>query len=96
LVGVELRKGLTEVRNAVGISPSAPAQSVVNALYAAMRALNANDVAAARRALQPPLFIGGGEATLSRLSNLPRLPQAAYATSLAARELDRSTPLPAM
>ena len=89
LVGLELKQGLPEVRNAVGIAPGAPPQLVVNALYAAASALSANDVEAARRALQPPLFPAGGEATLARLSNLPRLPQAAFATSLASREMNR-------
>ncbi|MCG7361472.1 hypothetical protein MHZ93_09415 [Roseomonas sp. ACRSG] len=89
LVGVELRRGLGEVRQAVGIAPDAPPQLVVNALYAALRALRAGDAEAARRVLQPPLFAGGGEAVLARLANLPRLPQAAFATTFAANEMNR-------
>ncbi len=44
---------------------------------------------AARRSLSPPLFTGGGEATLARLSALPPLPRAGFAASLAAREMSR-------
>jgi hypothetical protein len=89
LVGVELRRGLEEVRNAVGIAPSAPPQLVVDTLYAALRALHAADVEAARRVLSLPLFEAGSEATLARLTNLPQLPGAAFATSLAASEMNR-------
>jgi len=89
LVGVELRRGLAEVRSAVGIAPGAPSQPVVDALYAASRALRAGDAEAARRLLSPSLFPAGGAATLARLAALPRLPQAGFATSLAANELNR-------
>ena len=61
----------------------------MDALYAASRALRAGDEAAARRLLSPPLFPAGGEATLARLANLPRLRQANFASSLAANELNR-------
>ncbi len=89
LVGLELRRGLEEVRNAVGVAPGAPPQPVVDALYAASRAMRAGDAEAARRALSPPLFPAGGEATLARLTALPPLPQAGFAPSLAAREMSR-------
>jgi hypothetical protein len=89
LVGVELRRGLAEVRSAVGISPKAPPQPVVDALYAVIRALRAGDAETAPRALRLPLFEAGGEATLARLGNLPRLPQAAFATTLALNEMNR-------
>jgi hypothetical protein len=89
LVGVELRRGLEDVRNAVGIAPDAPPQQVVDMLYVALRALRAGDAEAARRVLQPPFFENGGEATLARLANLPRLPRAEFATSLAASEMNR-------
>jgi hypothetical protein len=58
-------------------------------LYVALRALRAGDAEAARRALQPPLFVPGGEAALASLANLPRLPRAEFATSLAANEMNR-------
>lgn len=89
LVGLELRRGLEDVRNAVGVAPGTPPQPVVDALYAASRALRAGDAEAARRSLSPPLFPAGGEATLARLSALPPLPRAAFAASLAAREMNR-------
>ena len=89
LVGQELRRGLEEVRNAVGVAPGAPPQPVVDALYAAARAVRAGDDEAARRALSPPLFPAGGGATLARLAALPPLPQANFASSLTARELNR-------
>jgi hypothetical protein len=89
LVGVELRRGLADVRNAVGIAADAPPQLVVDALYSVVRALRAGDAEAARRALRPPLFDNGAEATLARLVNLPRLPRAEFATSLALNEMNR-------
>jgi hypothetical protein len=89
LVGLELRRGLEDVRNAVGIAPGAPPQPVVDALYAASRALRVGDSEAARRVLSPPLFPAGGEATLARLAALPPLPRAGFAASFAAREMNR-------
>lgn len=89
LVGLELRRGLGDVRSAVGIAPGTPPQPVVDTLYAAFRALRAGDAEAARRALSPPVFPAGGEATLARLSSLPPLPRAAFAASFAAREMSR-------
>ncbi len=89
LAGLELRRGLEDVRNAVGIAPGAPPQPVVDALYAASRALRVGDAEAARRSLSPPLFPAGGEATLARLAALPPLPRAGFAASLTARELNR-------
>ena len=61
----------------------------MDALYAAARALRAGDAEAARRALSPPLFPAGGEATLARLSALPLLPRAGFAAFIAAREMNR-------
>ncbi|MBD0272689.1 MAG: hypothetical protein ICV73_12265 [Acetobacteraceae bacterium] len=89
LVGLELRRGLEEVRNAVGVAPEAPPQQVVDALYAAARTLRAGDTEAARRVLSPPVFPAGGEATLARLAALPPLPRAGFAASFAAREMNR-------
>ena len=89
LVGLELQRGLGDVRNAVGVAPGAPPQAVIDALYAAFRALRSGDAEAARRVLAPPLFPAGGEATLARLAALPPLPRAGFAASLAAREMNR-------
>jgi hypothetical protein len=61
---------------------------VVDALYAASRALAAGDGSAAERALPPPAF-GDGRSTLARLSSLPPLPRTGTATALTERELIR-------
>ncbi len=89
LAGVQLVKGRDEVRGAIGISPAAPPQAVIDALYTASRALRAGDGPAAERILAAPLFQPGGTAMLQRLAALPLLPQANVATSLTASELDR-------
>jgi hypothetical protein len=89
VVGLELRRGLEDVRAATGIAAGAPPQPVVDALYAAARALRAGDAEAAERILAPPLFPAGGAATVARLAALPPLPRAGFATSLAAGEMNR-------
>ncbi len=88
-IGPLFADGLRELRPAIGIAPNAPAQPVVQSLYAASRAINAGDQAAAERSLSGPIFVNGGAATLQRLANLPPLPRVAAATALAAQELDR-------
>ena len=62
---------------------------MVDALYAAARALRAGNAEAARRLLPPFLFPAGGEATVARLAALPPLPRAGFAAALAAREMNR-------
>ncbi len=88
LVGRELVAARGELRAALGVSPDAPPQAVVDALYAASRALAAGDGAAAERALPPPSF-GDGRSTLARLGSLPPLPRTGTATALTERELNR-------
>jgi predicted small lipoprotein YifL len=88
LVGRELVAARGELRSALGIAPEAPPQAVVDALYAASRALAAGDAAAAERVLPPPAF-RSGRATLARLSSLPPLPRTGTATALTDRELLR-------
>jgi hypothetical protein len=88
-VSTELAFGMQEVQAAFGIAPNAPTQQVVDALYAASRALRAGDPAAAERLLSPPVFNLGGAATLQRLSAMPVLPRAAAAANLALQEMDR-------
>ncbi|RAI57485.1 hypothetical protein [Roseicella frigidaeris] len=88
--GVQLQSAYPEVQAAFGIAPNAPTQQVVNGLFAASRALQAGDVAAAERALSPPVFTAGGAATLQRLSAMPSLPNAGFAATLAQQEMDRS------
>ena len=89
IVSTELAAGLRELRPALGIAPNAPAQAVVDGLYAASRALRAGDQPAAERVLSAPVFTAGGPATLQRLAALPPLPRVAAASALAAQELDR-------
>lgn len=87
-VGLALRSAREEVRAVLGVAPEAPPQAVVDALFAASRALRANDGAAARRVFAPPAFPDGAQ-TLRRLADLPPLPAANQAASRAAFELDR-------
>lgn len=87
LVGPQFAAGREEIRGVLGIPSDAPPQAVIEALFTASRALRAGDVAAARAALEPPLFQGGGAATLARLANLPPLPRASVAASFAQQEL---------
>ncbi len=87
-VGLALRSARQEVRAALGVAPQAPPQAVVDALFAASGALRANDGAAARRILAPPVFPNGAQ-TLQRLADLPSMPTANQATARAAAELDR-------
>jgi hypothetical protein len=88
LVGRELMAARDELRSALGVSSDAPPQAVVDALYAASRALVAGDGAGAVRALPPPAF-RDGSATLARLASLPPLPRTSTATALTEREMVR-------
>jgi hypothetical protein len=88
-VPTDLAAGLQELRPAVGIAPNAPAQAVVDGLYAASRALRAGDQVGAERILSLPVFTAGGPATLQRLAALPPLPRVAFASQMAAQEMDR-------
>jgi len=87
-VGLALRQAREEERAALGIAPQAPPQAVIDALFAASRALRAGDQAAVQRILSPPVFPNGA-LTLQRLASLPFLPTANQATSRAAAEMDR-------
>ena len=84
-VNLQLAAARQEMHGALGIAEGADPQLVVNALYAASRALGAGDTAAAERALAPPVFSNGGE-TLRRLAAMGRLPRTAEATAMAERE----------
>jgi hypothetical protein len=88
LVGRELVAARGELRSALGIAPDAPPQAVVDALYAASRALATGDGDAAARVLPPPAF-RDGRATLARLASLPSLPRTGTATALTEREMIR-------
>lgn len=76
-----------EWRQALDIAPDAPAQPVINALYAAGRALDAGNAEAAAAALPSSLFRKGGSATVAQLSALPRLPNTAAAVATAQQAL---------
>ncbi len=78
-----------ELRDALGVAEAAPADQVVRALLAAAAALQAGDAGRAAAALPAPTFRPGGERSVARLGALGPLPQAANATVLAARQLDR-------
>ncbi len=88
LVGAELMAARGELRSALGIAPDAPPQAVVDALYAASRALAAGDGPAAERLMPPPAF-RDGRTTLARLTSLPPLPRTGTATALTEREMLR-------
>lgn len=87
-VSLELQKARPELRAALGIAPTAPPQAIIDSLYAVSRALTAGDQAAVEGILVPPLYPAGPAVTLQRLYALPFLPQANFATALAARELN--------
>ncbi|MBY0332484.1 MAG: hypothetical protein K2X49_17655 [Acetobacteraceae bacterium] len=86
----ELEAGRAELRTVLGVRPEAPPQQVIDALYAAARALRAGDVAAADRILSGPAFSAGGAATLQRLAAMPLMPKVATAAVHTQQELDRA------
>jgi hypothetical protein len=85
----QLEAGRVELREAVGIAPGAAPQAVIDALYAAFRALGAGDRVAAERILTPPNFTPGGAATIERLAALPALPKTNFAAAFAQAEMIR-------
>ncbi len=70
VLSVQLRQAQAWVRQTLGIAPGAPSASVVAALREAADLVEANDIAAARRILVPPVFTDGGGETLRRLGDL--------------------------
>ncbi|HYF08952.1 MAG TPA: hypothetical protein VD970_15120, partial [Acetobacteraceae bacterium] len=88
-VGLSLARGRDEARAALGIAPDAPPQPVIDRLYAASRALRAQDRTAAETTLAGAPFTAGGAGTLTRLAALPALPRANEAGALALAELWR-------
>ena len=87
-VGMELQGARAELRTALGIPAASQPQAVVDALYAAARALQAGDTAAAELALQRA-EAADRHALLVRLSALPPLPRTRTATALAQQEMVR-------
>lgn len=87
LVGAELQLARAELRTALGVPVAASPQHVVDAFYAAARALQRGDVAAAELVLHAmPL---AGESPVRRLGGLPALPRTRLATALAQQEMVR-------
>lgn len=80
-----------EWRGALDIAPEAPAQSVINALFSAGRALDAGQADAAAAALPSTIFRKGGAATVAQLAALPRLPRTAVAAATAQQSLQGVT-----
>lgn len=78
-----------EWRAALGVPEGIPPQVVIDALFSARRALQADDRMAAEAALRAPVFADGGAVALGRLADLPPLPHTAAAAAAAAGELDR-------
>lgn len=89
IVPMAFEHARAEWRSAVGIAPDAQPQPVIDALFTARYALQRGEAARAAAALPAPLFQGGGEATLARLSALPALPATANAARGAESELWR-------
>ena len=87
----ELATARAEWREVLGIASDAPAQPVINALFAAGRALDAGQVDAAASALPNSIFRKGGAATVSQLAALPRLPRTAMAAATAQQSLQGVT-----
>jgi hypothetical protein len=83
LVQQQMLAARAEVRQALGVPATAPSQAVVDGLIGAETALMARDPAGADRALAPPVFTLGPQATLQILTNLPPLPQTNIATQRA-------------
>lgn len=93
LLPVRLSQARTEWRQALGIPAGAPAQPLIDRLYAVWRAMRAGDQAAAAAALPPSLIPPGGQAVLAKLAALPPLPQTALAANAASRiQFEANTP----
>lgn len=78
-----LQTARREWRQALDIAPDAPAQPIINALFAAGRALDAGQAETAAAALPASLFRRGGAATVTQLAALPRLPRTGTAAATA-------------
>jgi hypothetical protein len=78
-----------EWRAALGISPSAPPQAVIDSMFAAARALQSGQPRSAEVVFSQPIFTLGGPATLARLASLPNLPVTNTAAQEASRVLRR-------
>lgn len=85
-----VQAAVNEMRAAIGINPTAPGALVEQSLRLAAQQLRAGDRRAALATLSDPRFYpAGGEATLARLSNLPKLRLVSITAGQMAAELDR-------
>lgn len=84
-----LRVGRRELRQVLGIAPNAPPGRVTFRLREAAAALDGGQLPAALAALSDPIFTAGGEATLTRLATLPRMPRVSEAAGAAWTEVRR-------
>ena len=89
LVSMAFERARPEWRGVLGIPPEAPPQAVIDAMTTVRAALASGNRQAAAAAMRPPLLLPGGEAALARLSDLPPLPQTAWAARLALQEMWR-------
>jgi len=83
-----------EVRRAIGVPTSAPAQDVVDRLIAASDELKAGDQAAAEVQLQPPTFSLGPQQTIAALGDLPAFSDWSWAYTDLRNNENRSTGCP--
>jgi hypothetical protein len=86
LVGDNLIASKGDLRNLLGIPPTARSQAVVNGLIGAARAYAANDPAAVSKALDPAIFTLGPQRTTEILANMPYLQQVNLATLRASQQ----------
>lgn len=90
LTKMQLLRGRVEVREALGVTPDAPSQAVVDSLTFAGNALAAGDQVAALSRLGAPVFQVPSEVVLARLTNLPYIAAANVSTMRAGNELFES------
>jgi len=88
-VGQQLQFARSEMREFLGVAPSAAPELVIAALRRAAGALRTGSTAGAEAALSGPAFAYGPSATLGRLASMPRLPRTAEAAGGVAAEMDR-------
>ncbi|GAA0570058.1 hypothetical protein GCM10009416_05780 [Craurococcus roseus] len=88
-VGQQLEFARREMREFLGVAPSAAPDLVIAGLRRAASALRAGSRAGAEAALSGPAFAYGPSATLGRLASMPRLPRVAEAAGGVAAEMDR-------
>lgn len=87
LTKMQLLQGRVEVREALGVTPGAPSQAVVDRLTYVGNALAAGDQAAAISQLGAPVFQPPPQEVLARLTNLPYLRTANISTMRAGNQL---------